>query len=62
MNLFCKINNIKKPEDELEKQLHNSNSISDADYKKLMMVEYTSQAYASFYTTSMEKGRCFLKV
>ena len=60
MNLFCKINNIKKPEDELEKQLHNSNSISDADYKKLMMVEYTSQAYASFYTTSMEKDKSIL--
>ncbi|MBE0379223.1 hypothetical protein [Pseudoalteromonas prydzensis] len=60
MNIFCKINQSESSESIPEKSPSNINSISSADLKKLLSVEYKSQTYASFYTTAMEKDKSIL--
>lgn len=65
MNIFCKVTNaISSIDDESEKSecKHHyiSNEISDDDMKKLFLVEFKSQSYASFYNTSMEKDKSIL--
>lgn len=60
MNIFCKINQNESSESIPEKSPSNNNSISSADLKKLLSVEYKSQTYASFYTTAMEKDKSIL--
>ncbi len=58
MNLFCKVVN-QNSHQETQKPEH-CEGISPNDEARLTNVEYKSQAYASFYTTSMEKDKTLL--
>lgn len=58
MNLFCKVVNQSNPKE--VKEADQSQGISAADENRLLNVEYKSQAYASFYATSMEKDKTLL--
>ncbi len=60
MNIFCKVNQNGRSESLPEKSTSNNNSISGEDLKKLSLVEFKSQTYASFYTTAMEKDKSIL--
>jgi hypothetical protein len=43
-----------------KKEVAEASGISDEDLKRLFLVEYKSQSYASFYNTSMEKDKSIL--
>jgi hypothetical protein len=65
VNIFCKvINNTSDKSDHLEDSQaragHEASGISDEDLKRLLLVEFKSQSYASFYNTSMEKDKSIL--
>jgi len=65
VNILCKVtNSISSVDDEAEKieckYQEKSNGITDDDMKKLFLVEFKSQSYASFYNTSMEKDKSIL--
>lgn len=58
MNLFCKV--INQSSQKEVKEAEQSQGISASDENRLLTVEYKSQAYASFYATSMEKDKTLL--
>lgn len=68
MNIFCKINNNAIPESNTSEPLEksgndnneNKSNITDEDIKRLIFVEFQSQSYASFYSTTMEKDKSIL--
>lgn len=62
MNIFCKvINNEAAPVQQTEVAIDKvKNSISDQDLQRLYAVEFKSQSYSSFYTTTMEKDKSIL--
>lgn len=62
MNIFCKvINNEAAPAEKAEVAIDKvKNSISDQDLQRLYAVEFKSQSYSSFYTTTMEKDKSIL--
>lgn len=65
MNIFCKvINNTPEKSAHLEKgqatEVREASGITDEDLKRLFLVEFKSQSYASFYNTSMEKDKSIL--
>lgn len=61
MNILCRINNNTSKASEKEEQKSTvSNSISDQDLQRLYSVEFKSQSYASFYSTTMEKDKSVL--
>lgn len=58
MNLFCKVVNQNSHQETQKPE--RGEGISSNDVVKLLNVEYKSQAYASFYATSMEKDKTLL--
>jgi hypothetical protein len=62
VNIFCKvINNEAAPAEKAEVAIDKvKNSISDQDLQRLYAVEFKSQSYSSFYTTTMEKDKSIL--
>ncbi|MEZ8734882.1 hypothetical protein AB4559_09370 [Vibrio sp. 10N.222.51.C8] len=61
VNIFCKITNQRQEDDKKTKENTDvPNSISDRDLRRLYAVEFKSQSYASYYTTSMEKDKSIL--
>lgn len=62
MNIFCKvINNEAAPAEKAEVAIDKvKDSISDQDLQRLYAVEFKSQSYSSFYTTTMEKDKSIL--
>lgn len=63
MNIFCKITNTSLSESGLTEPPKNNDTkpnISDEDIKRLSYIEFQSQSYASFYSTTMEKDKSIL--
>lgn len=62
MNIFCKvITNEAAPVDKAGLAANKiKDSISDQDLQRLYAVEFKSQSYSSFYTTTMEKDKSIL--
>lgn len=65
MNIFCKVINNKIVDDDSGVSENKADdkavlNISDEDLKRLFLVEFKSQSYASFYNTSMEKDKSIL--
>lgn len=64
MNIFCKvINNETTTDQQTEVAVDKvQNSISEQDLQRLYAVEFKSQSYSSFYTTTMEKDKSILSL
>ncbi|MBL0679182.1 hypothetical protein [Aeromonas dhakensis] len=68
VNIFCKITNNAVPEsnpDEPSEKIDDNNNenksnITEEDIRRLSLVEFQSQSYASFYSTTMEKDKSIL--